>query len=119
MSVGFVCGVSLLPLGFRHTHTHTHSGGSLVAVRSSRGAQTAKARHTGALLHKQTNQHTCCSWQVALTISLRREGKQNKQFNLHDSSLLCISSDRGKLCWKEPLVKSDGPVSRCTVNTVS
>lgn len=84
-----------------HTHPHTHTcmhilrahlllcSQSLRTQSSRHGTQTANPAHQ--CTPTQTNKHTCCSWQVALTISRRREGKQNKQFNLHDSSLLYIS----------------------------
>lgn len=77
-----------------HTRTHTHKPTCCCAARvkaaAAAGVHKQQSRHTGAL-PTQTNKHTCCSRQVALTISRRREGKQNKQFNLHDSNLLYIS----------------------------
>lgn len=99
----FVCGVSFLSFRFhnlhtqKHTHTHTHTH-----IHARTFCELTCCCAAGVCVHKQknpahrctptqTNKHTCCSWQVALTISRRREGKQNKQFNLHDSSLLYIS----------------------------
>lgn len=78
-----------------HTDTHNSPAHLLLCSRSVCAQSSISGTQTANPAHRctptQTNKHTCCSWQVALTISRRREGKQNKQFNLHDSSLLYIS----------------------------
>lgn len=87
----FVCGVSLLCFTCRNLRAHTHSLARVHTFTSmtccyAPALVARKANPAHWRTPTQTNKHTCCSWQVALTISRRRKGKQNKQFNLHDSS---------------------------------
>jgi len=116
LTVRFVCEVS--DYDDTHTHTHTHLRDTLVAVRSN----SSFGGGTPTQTNKQTHTHTCCSRRVAVTISRARgEGggggrtKQNKQFDLHDSSALCIRAPRQwvKLRWKRLVMRSDAGAHGC------
>lgn len=120
---GFVCGVSFLCLLFHnlgaHTHTHMHfhkltcccAAGACVH-KAAATAHKQQIRHTGVLLHKQTNTPAAPGkslWQSA------EGGKANKTNSLIYMTVACFTlawrgNDRVKLCWKQQVMKSDGPI---------
>lgn len=107
---------------FRNFHTHkphSHIQSSLVAVqpehvciKQQQQHTNSKTRHTGALLHKQTNTPAAPGkslWQSA------EGGKANKTNSLIYMTVACFTlacrgNDRVKLCWKQQVMKSDGPI---------
>lgn len=64
-------------------HTPTYTLAAHLLLRSNRAKQRPDTP-----AHSYTNKQTHL---LLLTIGRRREGEQNKQFNLHDSGLLYIS----------------------------
>lgn len=79
--------MSLLRYGVR-TDTHpTYTLAAHLLLCSKESAWCKAAADTPA--HSYTNKQMHL---LLLTISRRREGEQNKQFHLHDSSLLYISA---------------------------
>lgn len=95
-------------LSFRgHADTHPLTRLQPTCCCAARGGVQSSSRDTGALLHKQTNKQTHL---LLLTISRRREGEQNKQFHLHDSSLLYISTLWQ--WWSEALLEAAGNEER-------
>lgn len=99
--------------GSTRTHTHFHACSSLVAVQrpSARAKQQPRRRRTPT----QTNKHTCCSWQSA------EGGKTSKTNSLIYMTVACFTlagrcNDGAQLCWKQQVMKSDGPV--CCLESV-
>lgn len=122
-----VCGASLLCFKFHNSRTHIHAhtltlthhreltccwAAAACVHRAAATAHKHKARHTGALLHKQTNTPAAPGkslWQSA------EGGKANKTNSLIYMTVACFTlacwgNDRVKLCWKQQVMKSDGPI---------
>lgn len=106
-----------------HTQTHARTCCELTCCRAAgesashtkqwrRRQQQQQPRHTGALLHKQTNTPAAPGkslWQSA------EGGKANKTNSLIYMTvpcftLACRGNDRVKLCGKQQVMKSDGPI---------
>lgn len=124
----FVCRVSFLSFRFHnlsaythaHTHPHIHTHYTRTfceltcccAHKAAAMAHKQQTQHTSALLHKQTNTPAAPGkslWQSA------EGGKANKTNSLIYMTVACFTlacrgNDRVKLCWKQQVMKSDGPI---------
>lgn len=96
--------MSLLSFGV-HTDTHPLTRLQPTCCCAARVSACKAAADTPA--HSYTNKQTHL---LLLTISRRREGEQNKQFHLHDSSLLYISTLWQR--WSEALLGAAGNEKR-------